>query len=239
MDFHSAAKFIEGEFKLTDRHDALVVFQQKVQEWGVDHLAYGIIRLGARSDGRSFDFITTYSDEWQSRYLSRKYHELDPVIKEATQRHTPFDWDTKRYKTPELVKFFSDSTEHGLGNQGITVPIHGPEGECCAMSANVSMSNRQWRDKRNKILPHLVLFAHQFHAKVLKLCQPSPGEVQLSNREIEVLQWAAEGKSVWETAQILGISDHSVKTYLQNCQRKLRGVNKLHAVVTAMRLGAI
>jgi DNA-binding CsgD family transcriptional regulator len=63
--------------------------------------------------------------------------------------------------------------------------------------------------------------------------------VQLSGRELEVLKWAAEGKSMQDTAQILSISEHSVRTYLQNCQRKLKGANKLHTVVQALRIGVI
>ncbi len=239
MDFHSADQFIDGDFQLRTRNDAMLLFQKKVLEWRVDHLTYGIIRLGRLSSQLSFDAITTYSEEWQRRYYSRRYHEIDPVLKEAAARHTPFDWDVKRHQSPELVSFFSESIEYGLGNQGITVPIHGLDGECCAISVNVDMPNDEWWQFRHKILPHVVLFAHQFHAKVPKLPQPNAEGVNLSNREVEVLRWAAEGKSVWETAQILGISDHSVKTYLQKCQRKLKGVNKLHAVVTAMRLGAI
>jgi DNA-binding CsgD family transcriptional regulator len=43
----------------------------------------------------------------------------------------------------------------------------------------------------------------------------------LSPREAECLEWAAQGKSAWEIGAILGISRHTVSTYLENAKTKL------------------
>lgn len=61
----------------------------------------------------------------------------------------------------------------------------------------------------------------------------------LSPREKEVLTWAARGKTSWETAQLLGLTEKTVKFYTRNACRRLNAQNKTHAVATCMQLGLI
>ena len=58
----------------------------------------------------------------------------------------------------------------------------------------------------------LQLMAMYFHAHVRRklLGDRRIGEALLSPRELECLEWAAEGKSAWEIGQILGISRYTV-----------------------------
>ncbi|UWR35156.1 helix-turn-helix domain-containing protein [Sulfitobacter sp. W027] len=58
---------------------------------------------------------------------------------------------------------------------------------------------------------------------------------RLSNREKEVLKWAAVGKTAWETAQIMTVSNSTVNHHLYNACAKLEVVNKTHAVAKAIR----
>lgn len=63
-------------------------------------------------------------------------------------------------------------------------------------------------------------------------------DVSLSPREIECLEWAAQGKSAWKIGTILGISRHTVATYLENAKTKLgvRTIVQAVALVTASEL---
>lgn len=61
----------------------------------------------------------------------------------------------------------------------------------------------------------------------------------LTPREREVLLWAARGKSAWETAQLLGLSEKTIKFYLRNASSRLNTKNKTHAVATSLILGLI
>jgi DNA-binding CsgD family transcriptional regulator len=58
---------------------------------------------------------------------------------------------------------------------------------------------------------------------------------RLSNREIECLRWSAAGKSSEEIAIILGLSAHTVASYLRSAMRKLNSVNRMQAVARAFR----
>ncbi len=46
-------------------------------------------------------------------------------------------------------------------------------------------------------------------------------EVSLTDRERDVLAWAAHGKTVPETAIILSVSEDTVVTHMRNAMRKL------------------
>jgi two-component system, NarL family, response regulator DegU len=62
---------------------------------------------------------------------------------------------------------------------------------------------------------------------------------QLSDREIEVLQFVAEGKSNKEIADILFISEKTVKAHLRTIFRKLEVNDRAQAVAYAMRKGLV
>lgn len=48
----------------------------------------------------------------------------------------------------------------------------------------------------------------------------------LSSREAEIAHWVARGKTNWEIGQILGISDKTVKTHMQNIFSKLQASSR-------------
>lgn len=62
---------------------------------------------------------------------------------------------------------------------------------------------------------------------------------KLSGRETDCLQWAAAGKTSWETGVILGVSERTVNFHLQNACRKLSVHNRRAAVATALRGGLL
>jgi two-component system, NarL family, response regulator DegU len=61
----------------------------------------------------------------------------------------------------------------------------------------------------------------------------------LSEREIEVLQHVADGKSNKEVAATLTISEKTVKAHLRSIFRKLEVGDRAQAVATAMRRGLV
>lgn len=64
-------------------------------------------------------------------------------------------------------------------------------------------------------------------------------EKTLSKRELVCLHWAALGKTSWETASILGISEHTVNFHLRNACGKLQVRNRRAAVASALRRGLL
>lgn len=61
----------------------------------------------------------------------------------------------------------------------------------------------------------------------------------LSPRERECLQWTSAGKTTWEIASILAISQNTTDGYIASATKKLGAVNRTQAVAEALRRGLI
>ena len=58
---------------------------------------------------------------------------------------------------------------------------------------------------------------------------------KLSERELECLEWVSFGKTSWETAIILGVSERTINVHLLNACRKLNVYGRQAAVALALR----
>lgn len=67
----------------------------------------------------------------------------------------------------------------------------------------------------------------------------TPATERLSARQAACLHWAAMGKTSWETARILGISESTVNFHLRNACARLGVRGRRVAVVKALRLGLL
>jgi DNA-binding CsgD family transcriptional regulator len=64
---------------------------------------------------------------------------------------------------------------------------------------------------------------------------PAPTDIpSLTPRELEVLTWAARGKSAFEIGKILDITKRTVDLHVSNAARKLGAANRTHAVALAL-----
>ena len=62
---------------------------------------------------------------------------------------------------------------------------------------------------------------------------------ELTNRELECISWAANGKSAWEIALILGISEHTAVFHIENAKAKLEASTVAHATAIAVAMGLV
>lgn len=61
----------------------------------------------------------------------------------------------------------------------------------------------------------------------------------LTSRELACLHWSAAGKTSWETALILRLSEHTVNFHLKNACGKLGVRTRRAAVAAALRQGLL
>lgn len=62
---------------------------------------------------------------------------------------------------------------------------------------------------------------------------------KLTGREKEVIQWTADGKTAWEIAKILQISERTVNFHANNAKSKFNVATKSQAAIEALRRGII
>lgn len=66
---------------------------------------------------------------------------------------------------------------------------------------------------------------------------PLSSDKPLTVKELEILRWASEGKTVWEISQIRCVSQATVKFHLRNIYCKLQVSNRVQAVGEAIKRG--
>lgn len=169
--------------------------------------------------------ISNYPSAWTEHYLRSHYERFDAVIVQALRQPEPFEWGPGvGPTTPSSLQqeLFEEASQFGI-RYGFTVPIHNNRGLIAAVTFAADERRPHFQRTINEHARVLQLMAMYFHAHACRKFAPDRivDGVTLSPREFECLEWAARGKSAWETGYILGISRHTVATYLESAKTKL------------------
>jgi len=208
--------------------------------YGLKTIAYlGIGMPNRRLLRREPYLAVTYSSDWVEHYRARDYVKIDPVIQTGLRRLLPIDWDDFERGSQALRDFFGEAAEFGLGRKGISFPVYGHRGDRALVSISADLSEREWQWARRTAFRHFPIIAAHLHDAVLRIEGVERAKPHLSPREIECLQWTAEGKTVWECGMILGLSSHTVRCYLESARHKLGASSNTHAVSIALKSGLL
>lgn len=212
---------------------------EKVAEWakelGFEYCAFTIRSPIPLSNPSTF-VATNYPESWQSAYAHHDFISIDPVIKLGLRSEEMFVWSDSLFS--EAKAFWKAARESGL-RHGLSIPTRGTHGVVgllsLARSSNEILKS-ELADIEFKLL-WLGQIAHQGMSKHLPLNANLVGA--LTKREISVLQWTAEGKTSFEIAEILKISESTVNFHIKNAVQKLGTSNKTAAAVQAALLGLL
>ena len=208
--------------------------------FGVLNLSYWF--LGSSNDvPDKMTWFSTYGEDYMAVYLRDFTPLKDRAFQLCFRRLLPLDWAEIR-KTDESVESIHVIAERfGVGRHGVSIPIRESGVGDAMFSINFDCEDRHWNEVRTSLVNELHLFAHYYHLRMKAVISARPGrsEPDLSPRERQVLQWAAEGKTAWETAQLLRVSESAVNLYASNAMQKLRAKTKTQAVAIAVRNGVL
>lgn len=221
----------------TDSLDGMQAASEALRDhYAVDHVVYHWVSAAGEQYG-----CGTYSDTWRDRYIDLGYLRVDPVILGCYQRFHPVDWKRLDWSSKAARAFQQDSIEHGVGNQGYSIPIRGPNGQFALFTINHTCDDDTWQAFTETHRRDLILVAHYFNQKALEF-EPDrlPEAAQsLSPREIEAMTLLAVGYSRAQAAATLQISEHTIRVYIESARFKLGAINTTHAVARAMTRGLI
>jgi len=144
--------------------------------------------------------------------------------------------EVQRAAKHDYTKILHDAADHGI-RAGIGVPIAAKHLRWGFMLLTTADTDRV-QDVRN-FLPHLCLFTHYLFCKAQRLTAPATPLPVLSQREHDVVQWASIGKTSWEIARILCISESTVNFHLANAAKRLGTTGRRATCARAVALGLI
>lgn len=181
-----------------------------------------------------------YPDQWKFHYMKQGMHRFDPTISQSIRSIAPVDWG--RFADDEKFRaVFYDAQDFGITNRGLTVPVRGPYGECGLLSVTRDCDETEWKELKRKVIGDLQVAAVHLHDNVMNsdVLQTALRRPSLSTRELQILQWAASGKSQQDIGDILSISHRTVEVHLRSGREKLSALTTAQAVGRAIGLGLI
>lgn len=217
--------------------DELQVWAHEARDhFGVTHLFYHTATLKREQVG-----AFTYSLEWAHHYLERGYIDIDPVVLGARRRFHPMDWKTLDWSSPQAREMMRDAMAHGLGNQGWSIPIWGPQGEFALFAVNHMADDAAWAEFTAKNAKDLLIVSHSMHQQAMRIIndETEPPTTELSPRERETLMQLSLGHSRAAVAVALQISENTLRAYIDSARHKLGAANVTHAVALALARGII
>jgi DNA-binding CsgD family transcriptional regulator len=189
------------------------------------------------------EFITVdntpqaYLDVFKDTRVARQ----DPVMQHCKRQSVPIIWNQDTYVGAGLAEKWDMQAGYGYCT-GIAMALHLPEGRHFFLGVDRDQALPKDRGELTRMVADLQLFAVHAQEAALRIMRPESADPQapyLTPREIESLRWTMDAKTAWEVGNIMGISERTAVSHINNAMHKLGCVNKHHAVLKALRLGLI
>lgn len=246
MANYSIESFIEETNRAKSAADVSAIFGEALKQIGYDRFCYSLITphpsLGLQA---GHGIAKNYPDDWMSHYDANGYVKKDPVPRHCFATNRAFTWtdlvQSQKLK-PEQLRLMDEAKEAKL-LEGIAVPICGHSGELAGVGMASSVGGiSPGKDLLYKIHA-LVQQFHLVYADFVRQDCAAAGnageQIHLTEREQEILLWAAAGKSDSSIAEIIKISRSTIRFHMNNIFKKLDANERTLATVKAIRLGLI
>lgn len=199
-------------------------------------------RLDHMSDG-NLVALSNYPPAWIEAYITRNIVADDPVLLASHRTSVGFKWED----VPTLIKVTNrhrriteDTRRAGIAD-GFTVPAHVP-GEANG-SCNFAMGLGRPLPEENLPMAHMIgAYAFQAARALVLNAQGMSNytpRVPLSQRQLECTFLVGRGKTDWEIAKILGISEETVKRHLKDAREHYDVPKRVQLVIRAVFDGQI
>jgi DNA-binding CsgD family transcriptional regulator len=229
--------FLEATQGVANLSDLETLFRNAVVGEGYQNIVFA--HLSRKADVAVL--AADCPDGYAGMYFSRKYHLIDPILRQTLIARQPFTWDpiaSDGKRSANEKEFFNECKDIGV-HGGVTMPFHNPDGSTHVMS--VSLRDGPIPDPRR--VPFVYALAAQTWVRYSALqaegIDVGEKQIRLTARERECLSWAKDGKTNWEISQIISVAERTVEFHIGNAMRKLNAGNRITAIVIAIQEGFI
>ena len=217
-------------------------FLKFLSAFGMDRFIMGQISHDSTAQKEKYlGLLVNYPQEWMEYYVANHYVNHDPVYLAALTARKPFSWteiEAQKNLSKKSQQVMNECREHKMYS-GVGLSIHQPLGGIIGMGfAGTQKDARCDKDA----LSLIYAAANQFficYADLTKFNALDPENINLTNRECEVLLWLARGKTKTDVSDILAVSESSIKRHCESIFQKLDVNNIPLAVAKAIRMGLI
>jgi LuxR family quorum-sensing system transcriptional regulator CciR len=225
--------FAEAAQSCTDLPQLGTVLDDVARELGFHYFAL-LDHASLSTSGSELLRIDNYPEDWVEELVSGGHAIDDPVHLASRRTNAGFGWsdlgDLIRLERRH-TRILARSRHYGLG-EGLTVPANVP-GE---PSASCSFAVRAGREiPVARLLCAELIGAHALRAARRLRAAGTRPRPHLSRRELECLRLVALGKTDWEIAHILGLSQHTARQYVKRARAAYDTVSRTQLVAFGLR----
>ena len=191
------------------------------------------------ADGTTLPIATDgFPEGWVREYLARGYVAIDPIPELAARLAEPFYWHDIEALAPDrpaAARYLAAMEAAALGD-GLAFYVFGP----ALQNAYVGLGFGEARVELSADdVFELQCVIQAGHLRYCALDRRQTGSAPLSDREREVLEWVARGKSNSVIGDILEISAHTVDAHMRAIYRKLGVADRTSAALRGVGTGII
>jgi DNA-binding CsgD family transcriptional regulator len=166
---------------------------------------------------------------------------VDPVFAQLRRSHVPFLYDQQYYVDASVPELWENAAPYGF-RTGISVALRISENQQLLVGLDRERGLPTDERRLGRLLTDLERFAAFAADGAQSFALPSPRAVSgliLTAREREILLRVLEGRSNWVIANLLSISENTVKFHLKSAFRKLGTSSRVVAATKAQTLGLL
>ncbi|HEX3637388.1 MAG TPA: autoinducer binding domain-containing protein [Paraburkholderia sp.] len=216
---------------------AFSILSRASLDLGFSYCAFGYVNR-VPFCSRNIVIKSSYPERWVSRYREKEYLRVDPIAKLESGDLTPVIWGDRLFA--DAKHLWDEARSAGLAI-GISQPCWDARGQFGVYS--LAREGTPVGFSEIKTLRPFLLALGQLSmscfSRIADQQSSTATEAKLTQREIEILRWTADGKSAKGISNALDISVDTVNFHLKNCKRKLNAQSKASAAAYAIAYGLL
>lgn len=214
--------------------DALTALLNKhgIFSWFVGSLPY-VTSNGAQGFG-----FHAMPDKWLRRYLEAQHFDHDPVFQYALKGRRKMTWSTCRAASERdglekrSLSVFDEAAAFDL-TDGLIMPMRGIGDLPGAVTYGGYDPDLSLEAQLSLYL--VGAYAYEGFRRLAEGFKPVPPF--LTEQELQILRWTAEGKSATVIGKIMGLSPHTVREHQQHVKDKYNVATLIQAAIYALMDG--
>jgi len=199
---------------------------------GVDYFLFCVCEAVSLTSPRIVR-LTNFPEAWLDTVAQRGVA-ADPLLDYCFTHTAPTLWGE-----PAGLRAFREAARTFGLQHGLTVPVNAPGGQTAFFS--LASGDAGFDEHRlGNLLPAAGMFGNYLFDAYVRIDRiENPKVANLTERELECVFWACEGKTAWEMAQIVGVAERTVNFHLTSVIKKLGASSRQHAVAKAVLYGLV
>jgi len=225
---------IEAAAETESLLEAMRVF---MQTRGFEHIGIGPLLNPATLNAPISSFgATDFPEEYLQLWFDKNFIMIDPITRYGIAARNAFTWQNAYDRADKVGRRVLDTGRDFALDKGMAVPVAIPG----MPTGLITLSHADPRFSQADIAAIEIVAIHAY-TRLLDLVDavPEAKPYILTARETEVMHYIAAGKTNWETSEILGVSEDTIKAHMKSIMLKTQSANRAHSVMKTMRAGDI